>query len=146
MQPSLDPPSSDGAARRAARLATPRLRRELQTIAAMLRIYCHDHHVAAASGPQALCTQCDELLGYARRRLAGCPFGADKPTCVNCTIHCYGRRQREAIKGVMRYAGPRMLWRHPLLALAHLVDGRRPAPPRPRGRIAEPGQAPPAPR
>jgi hypothetical protein len=34
----------------------------------------------------------------------------------------------------MRYAGPRMLWRHPLLALAHLVvDGRRPAPPKPRG-------------
>jgi len=55
---------SSASARRAARLATPRLTRELDTIAAMLRIYCHDHHVAAASGPQALCTQCDELLGY----------------------------------------------------------------------------------
>jgi hypothetical protein len=31
----------------------------------------------------------------------------------------------------MRYAGPRMLLRHPVLAVMHVVDGRRPAPPRP---------------
>jgi len=30
---------------------------------------------------------------------------------------------RERIRAVMRYAGPRMLWRHPLLALLHLADG-----------------------
>jgi hypothetical protein len=35
---------------------------------------------------------------------------------------------RERVRTVMRYAGPRMMWRHPFLALAHLVDGRRPAP------------------
>jgi hypothetical protein len=28
----------------------------------------------------------------------------------------------------MRYAGPRMIRRHPLLAIAHILDGRRPAP------------------
>ena len=28
----------------------------------------------------------------------------------------------------MRYAGPRMLWRHPLLSLYHLLDKRREAP------------------
>jgi hypothetical protein len=33
---------------------------------------------------------------------------------------------------MMRYAGPRMMWRHPLLALAHVLDGKRPAPPKPR--------------
>jgi hypothetical protein len=37
----------------------------------------------------------------------------------------------------MRHAGPRMLTRHPWLAIAHLVDGRRPVPPRPNeGAIA----------
>jgi hypothetical protein len=35
---------------------------------------------------------------------------------------------RERVAEVMRFAGPRMVWRHPLLALAHLRDGRRPAP------------------
>jgi len=29
---------------------------------------------------------------------------------------------------VMRYAGPRMLRRHPILAIMHILDGRDPAP------------------
>ena len=40
---------------------------------------------------------------------------------------------REAIRVVMRYAGPRMLVRHPVLALGHTIDGvlhRPPKPPR----------------
>jgi hypothetical protein len=46
------------------------------------------------------------------------------------------------MRTVMRYAGPRMLWRHPLLAVAHLIDGRRPAPPRPNSQAAAQGQDP----
>jgi hypothetical protein len=133
MQPNRDPAAVEAAqaraSARAARLATRRLARELKTIAVMLRIYCRAHHRAATPAGAALCTECDALLEYARKRLALCPFGTEKPTCVNCPIHCYGRSQREAVRTVMRYAGPRMLWRHPWLAIAHLVDGRRPAPP-----------------
>ena len=134
MDAPTTPPPADGAARRAARLATPRMTREFRTLAAMLRIYCDDHHGPVAPDEHGLCAECGELLAYARKRLAGCPFGPEKPTCAHCQIHCYGPRQRETTRVVMRYAGPRMLWRHPLLALAHLVvDGRRPAPPKPRG-------------
>ena len=32
---------------------------------------------------------------------------------------------RERVREVMRYSGPRMLWRHPVLAAAHLMDGRK---------------------
>jgi hypothetical protein len=35
------------------------------------------------------------------------------------------------MKDVMRYAGPRMLWRHPLLAIRHLWIERQGAPPWP---------------
>lgn len=137
MESGNTPARNDVASRREARLATPRLKREFNTLAAMLRIHCHDHHGAAAPGEQGLCAECGELLAYARKRLVNCPFGVDKPTCANCQIHCYGPRQREAVRTVMRHAGPRMLLRHPVLALAHLlVDGRRPAPPRPRGAAA----------
>ena len=125
-------PRSDGAERREARLETPRLSRELKTIGAMLRIYCRDHHGSAARSESGLCEECAELFDYARKRLAGCPYGPDKPTCANCQIHCYGPRQREATRVMMRYAGPRMMWRHPWLALAHVLDGKRPAPPKPR--------------
>ncbi len=116
---------------RRARLLQPRLARELKTIRAMLRIYCRDHH-----GADSLCAQCEQLAAYAERRLAGCPYGADKPTCANCQIHCYGPAQREQVRLMMRYAGPRMLARHPYLALMHVADGKRPAPPKPRGRAA----------
>jgi hypothetical protein len=30
---------------------------------------------------------------------------------------------REAVREVMRYAGPRMALRHPILAFLHLLDG-----------------------
>jgi hypothetical protein len=30
---------------------------------------------------------------------------------------------RDQVKVVMRYAGPRMLWHHPILALFHILDG-----------------------
>ena len=71
------------------------------------------------------CPQCEAFLQYAARRLEKCPYGQDKPTCANCPVHCYKKAPREYAKEVMRFAGPRMMTRHPWLALMHLVDGRR---------------------
>jgi hypothetical protein len=104
--------------------AHPRLAREYRTIAAMVWTYCHDLH-GEDEGP---CDECRALLGYAARRIDRCVFGDDKPTCANCTVHCYNDDMRARVREVMRYAGPRMMLRHPWLALAHLLDGRRPAP------------------
>jgi hypothetical protein len=106
----------------------PRLARELATIRAMVRIYCRDHHAAGA----ALCGECWDLMNYATRRLDRCVFGDAKPTCASCKVHCYNAVMRERVRTVMRYAGPRMIWRHPFLAVAHVVDGRREAPEMPR--------------
>jgi hypothetical protein len=120
------------AEQRLARIAAPRVARELKTIRTMLRIACHDRHGTA----DGLCAECEALADYAAKRLALCPYGADKPTCVNCKIHCYGPRQREQVRDTMRYAGPRMMLRHPVLAIMHVVDGRRPAPPKPNEALA----------
>jgi len=103
----------------------PRLARELATVRAMVALHCRDHH---AVGGDALCADCADLMAYATRRLDRCVFGDDKPTCANCRVHCYSADKREQVRVVMRYAGPRMLLRHPLLALAHVVDGHRAAP------------------
>lgn len=97
-----------------------RLRREARTVEAMIHRYCRDHHQ-----PPHLCPDCTELLAYARKRLHHCPFQEKKPTCGNCLIHCYTPQQRQRIQAVMRYAGPRMLFSHPILALWHLLDGLR---------------------
>jgi predicted amidophosphoribosyltransferase len=100
------------------------LKREKQTIQAMATIYCRDHHGTDGT----LCVECDELLAYAHARLEACPYGEDKPTCVKCPIHCYKPAMKERVRIVMRYAGPRMVTRHPVMALRHLVNERRPAP------------------
>jgi hypothetical protein len=105
-----------------------RLERESRTIRAMLRVYCKGVHGSAAD----LCDSCAELGRYADLRLARCPYRESKPACVKCPIHCYRADRRQEMRIVMRYAGPRMLLRHPVLALRHKVDGLRPAPPRPR--------------
>ena len=98
------------------------LERERLTIRKMVDIYCHDHH-----GTDGLCEACAVFMDYAEVRLDKCPFGQDKPTCSNCPIHCYKPAQREQVKRIMRYAGPRMLLRHPLLAITHKLDGLRKA-------------------
>jgi hypothetical protein len=100
--------------------ASPRLFREWQTVAAMVGCYCHDHHATRA----ALCPDCQTLLDYATLRLERCRFGAAKPACVKCPVHCYQPARREEIRVVMRYAGPRMLWRHPLISIRHWMDLR----------------------
>ncbi len=127
-------PSGAAGAAGAATAGTPRERRRLarerRTIAAMIRLYCRDHHAAAAG----LCGSCAALDAYAGARLDHCVYGPAKPTCSNCPIHCYRRDMREAIREVMRWAGPRMLARHPVLAISHLLDGRRAAPGRPAPR------------
>ena len=105
------------------RHAYPHLARELATMRAMVRIYCRSLHGAEIG----LCPDCDELMRYATRRIDRCVFGEDKPTCARCTVHCYNKAMRERVREVMRYAGPRMIWRHPLLALAHVLDKRREA-------------------
>lgn len=96
-----------------------RIAREKKTVAAMIAMYCRDRH---GGGPR-LCRECAELLDYARGRLDNCPFGEEKPACAKCAVHCYRRAERERITAVMRYSGPRMLTRHPILALRHLLDG-----------------------
>lgn len=101
-----------------------RLDRERRTVAAMIAIFCRDRH--ASDGP--LCEECSELEAYTRLRLEKCPYGVEKPTCVQCPIHCYQTRRREQIRSVMAYSGPRMLFSHPVLAIRHMIDGRREAP------------------
>ena len=98
--------------------------REWKTLDAMMRMYCRHHH-----GTSGLCGDCAALSEYARRRLERCVFGDAKPTCANCVVHCYKADMRERVRAMMRWAGPRMIFRHPVLALMHkVVDGRRPAP------------------
>jgi len=98
-----------------------RLRREARTVELMIRMYCRAHHAA----PRALCSDCAALVAYSFERIDACRFGAAKPVCSRCTVHCYRPAMREQVRAAMRYSGPRMTYRHPYLAVRHLLDRRR---------------------
>jgi hypothetical protein len=93
---------------------------EKKTVAAMVRIFCAEHH----PDDRGVCEACGALLAYSHARLDACPYGDGKPTCKACPIHCYRPAEREAMRQVMRFAGPRMLLRHPWLSLVHLWKER----------------------
>ena len=89
---------------------------EQDTLAIMIGIYCKNSHDYKGE----LCPECNSLLTYCLERLANCPWSISKPVCSKCTIHCYAPVYRKKIKQVMRFAGPRMIAKHPLRAVQHL--------------------------
>lgn len=94
---------------------------EKDVIRKMITLYCNNLHSPRGD----LCVGCRELLEYAHRRLALCQFGNEKPTCEKCPVHCYRPDMRENVKKVMRYAGPRMILKHPLDAVRHIIKNRK---------------------
>jgi hypothetical protein len=88
----------------------------------MIEMYCRARHDGRRG---ALCDSCTQLHDHAMQRIDKCPYCLAKPTCANCPIHCYRPDPRERIRKIMRYAGPRMLTRHPVLAVLHKLDGLR---------------------
>lgn len=87
----------------------------------MIRIYCNGKHMTHG----VLCEECKNLYEYAFQRLLFCPFEKNKPVCSNCTVHCYKLEMRQKIKEVMRYSGPKMIFRHPYLAVMHLINEKK---------------------
>ena len=96
------------------------LSQERATVQAMILLYCRQNHT-----PDPLCAECSQLWSYAEERLDKCPFGDEKPTCENCPVHCYKPEMRQRIKDVMRYAGPRMIFHHPIMAIRHLLHNSK---------------------
>ena len=81
----------------------------------MVRLYCRKHH-----GSTELCDACKSLMTYSLERVEQCPLWPEKPTCADCSIHCFSNEKRDAIRQVMAYSGPRMLFSSPLLTIRHL--------------------------
>lgn len=98
-------------------------KRELEKalVGEMIRLYCRGKH----GGNTHRCPQCAALAAYAEQRSDHCPLMASKTFCSNCAVHCYKPDMRTQIQAVMRWSGPRMIFRHPVAALRHLVQTKR---------------------
>ncbi|MEZ4485720.1 MAG: nitrous oxide-stimulated promoter family protein [Syntrophotaleaceae bacterium] len=100
-----------------------KLRRDLETLALFTSVYCNKHHpgpkqaleanaLSSAAGEKrySYCSDCRALLRYAVARRQRCPL-EPKPACRNCPCNCYGSRQRVAMRRIMAFAGPYLIFR-----------------------------------
>jgi predicted amidophosphoribosyltransferase len=90
-----------------------RIDRERHALTAQLHIYCRARHGAG----QKLCSACADRQHYIAERMERCELRAAKPTCTTCAFRCYAPPQQVKLRAILRYAGPRLLRKHPLLAL-----------------------------
>ena len=82
----------------------------------MIEYYCSCNHNTAG-----ICDECSDLLNYAVKRNDNCLHGNNKPVCSVCEIHCYSATYRDRIREVMKFSGPRILYRKPLWGVMYLV-------------------------
>lgn len=95
--------------------------REKRTVSLMISIYCRKKH----GTKKGLCPECRKLQEYAVLRSDKCPFMETKTFCSNCRVHCYKPEMREKIRAVMRFAGPRMIFHHPCMAVRHVIESKK---------------------
>lgn len=95
--------------------------REKRMVSEMIALYCKSRH----GSRNGLCPECTALEAYARLRADKCPFMETKTFCSNCKVHCYRPEMRQKIREVMRFAGPRMLFHHPVMAVRHLIESKK---------------------
>ena len=103
-----------------------RREREKRTISNMVAIYCAGNHDAATRAEtsfagEPLCPACKAVDDYCVLRTERCRSMAHKTSCEECGNHCYAPAEREQIRAIMRYAGPRMILHHPVAAIRHLL-------------------------
>ena len=92
-----------------------RLENEIKTARVMIGIFCRGRH------GRSLCADCSALREYLEKRIAKCSHGGAKPTCAKCETHCFKPDMRDRIREVMRYAGRKMFFRHPVLTFRHVM-------------------------
>jgi len=96
-------------------------KREEKVVGQMIGIYCRGNKHEGRDSETGMCPECKALWDYAVQRSEHCPFMETKTFCSNCTVHCYAPEQREQIRKVMRYSGPRIMFYHPVMAMWHVI-------------------------
>lgn len=94
---------------------------EKKIVVEMIEIYCHGNHHARPNN-ERLCADCQKLADYACDRTDKCPFMSTKTFCSNCPVHCYKKDMQAGIQEVMKYSGPRLIFKHPIGMVYHMIS------------------------
>ena len=101
------------------------IQKDTDKLVRFLAMYCHAHHghrlmepfifehpkvsATVVNGP-SLCEECSKLLRHAIVMRVLCPLDP-KPKCRNCQQHCYRPLYKDQMETVMKYAGPRSIFK-----------------------------------
>ena len=100
------------------------LAREQDSISKMIAIYCNKQH----NSSHKLCEECKNISEYASKCISLCQYGANKPVCGKCPSNCFRGDMYGKMVKIMRFAGPHMLYKHPILTARHILDAFRKPP------------------
>lgn len=93
---------------------------EKELIHKMILLYCNAKHPG-----KGLCRECGKLEAYAMTKIERCPLGDAKTSCSKCRIHCYKEPEQSRIREVMKYSGPKIAFRAPVLMFKYLYVKNR---------------------
>lgn len=91
--------------------------KEKKTFDKMLKIYCKKKHQS-----KELCKECLEIQNYVYKRIEMCPFILNKPFCAYCKIQCYKKEMKEKVIKIMKFSGPKMMFRAPIQSFRHVFQ------------------------
>ncbi|MBQ9069539.1 MAG: nitrous oxide-stimulated promoter family protein [Eggerthellaceae bacterium] len=101
-----------------------RRKRKMRTVSHMIAIHCkgmgHEGRTHRLHCGECACAQCAALDAYAIKRTLRCTNIEAGVTCEECGKHCYEPDMRSQVRAAMRFAGPRMVFIHPVAAFRHL--------------------------
>ena len=101
----------------------PQIEYEKHIVGLMIELYCRRKHNTSKN---QLCEECSKLKLFCHIKLQKCPFGDNKGACSDCEIHCYRNTpEREKIREIMRFSGPRMMLYYPKDSLLHIIKRKR---------------------
>lgn len=89
------------------------------TLEAIGGIYCRGNHASAPKDEAGMCPECRAAIERTLERAVACPRGHEG-NCQDCDIRCQRGEAQQRIREIMRYAAPRMAFRHPLMTFDYL--------------------------
>lgn len=93
--------------------------KDRRTLEAIGSIYCRGNHDAIEKDAAGMCPECREAIEQTLARAASCPHGHEG-NCQDCETHCQRGEAQLRIKAIMKYAAPRMAFRHPIMTIEYL--------------------------
>ncbi len=74
--------------------------------------YCHSHHNTSGKN---MCSKCNALLMTVMVKIQRCPYGITKPVCQVCETPCFGAKQTQQFRTIMKGSQKKMFFFHPLI-------------------------------